>query len=123
MNLEEDPLLQLEPLTIDAYSISLYSYEDMLKIAGDRIIFKYKYKSTESKNASAKITDPGYINDYRAGTLSLSDRCVTCARANCEGHMSIIKFGKDNEIINPLFTRTVIMLLNVVCQDCSRLLF
>ena len=117
-----EALEQLEPLTIESYNLSFYSYEDMLKLAGDIEITKFKASNPKSPDAK-KLTEFGAINDIRMGTMSLTDKCITCSGINCPGHWGIIKFGKDNEIMNPLVTRQVIMILNCVCHDCSRLLF
>ena len=111
-----EALENLDAVHLDAYTISVYSYEEMKKIAGDIEI-------TESKIDSVRISANGGINDARMGTLSLIDKCTTCTGQNCPGHLGIINFGKGNEIINPLFIRTVLKILNCVCHSCSRLLF
>ena len=131
MNHEEatmnEVLENLEPINIDSYELSLYSYDEMIALAGDIEITKYK--TTEIKQSDSKYVDPkrmtdfGAINDVRMGTMSLTDRCTTCSGVNCPGHWGIIHFGKGNEIMNPLYTRQVISILNCVCHDCSRLLF
>lgn len=122
-----EALENLEPINIDSYELSLYSYDDMIALAGDIEITKYKsadVKTAESKYSDTKkMTEFGAINDVRMGTMSLTDKCVTCAGFNCPGHWGIINFGKDNEIMNPQYVRIVIMVLNCVCHDCSRLLF
>lgn len=123
-------LKNMDPVNIDSYEISLYSYDTMVAMAGSIEITKYK--TTDIKNSDTSgllLTDPkkmndlGAINDMRMGTMSLTDKCVTCTGFDCPGHWGIMMFGKDNEIINPLYTRQVIMILNCVCHDCSRLLF
>ncbi len=111
-----EALENLDPIYLDAYNISVYSYEEMLKLAGDIEI-------TESKIDANRVAANGGINDARMGTLNLIDNCSTCSGQNCPGHLGIIKFGQDNEIINPLFIRTVVKILNCVCHSCSRVLF
>ena len=109
-------LENLDPVYLDAYNISVYSYEEMVKLAGDIEI-------TESKIDANRVAANGGINDARMGTLSLIDNCSTCSGQNCPGHLGIIKFEEGNEIINPLFIRTVVKILNCVCHSCSRVLF
>ena len=111
-----EALENLDAVHLDAYNISVYSYEEMEKLAGDIEI-------TESKIDNVRISANGGINDARMGTLSLVENCTTCSGQNCPGHLGIIKFGKGNEIINPLFIRTVVKILNCVCHSCSRVLF
>lgn len=107
---------------ITSYDMTLFSFEDMKNLAEDRIITKFKSVNTKSIDAK-KMTEMGAVNDVRMGTMSLTDKCVTCSGKNCTGHWGIIIFGKDNEILNPFFTRKIIMLLNSVCHECSRVLF
>lgn len=125
MENDENPmnkaLNELEIRHIDAYTLSLYSFEDMLAIAGDIII--YKVKSENAGVDAKRMTEHGGINDIRMGTINLTDSCVTCTGKNCQGHWGLIKFGEHNEILHPLFVRRILMILNSVCHDCSRLLF
>ena len=111
-----EALENLDAVHLDAYTISVYSYEEIKKIAGDIEI-------TESKIDATRISAPGGINDKRMGTLSLIEDCSTCTGKNCPGHLGIINFGTGNEIINPLFIRTIVKILNCVCHSCSRVLF
>lgn len=115
-------LEELEIRHIDGYTLSLYSFEEMKAIAGDIIIDKFK--PTNAKSIDAKrMTEPGGINDIRMGTINLTDTCVTCTGINCQGHWGLIKFGEHNEILLPLYVRRILMILNCMCHDCSRLLF
>lgn len=107
---------------IISYKISLFSFETMQNMAEDRIINKFKSQNTKSADAK-KMTEPGAINDLRMGTMGLTDKCITCSGTNCTGHWGLIKFGKDNEILNPLEVRKILMVLNCVCHECSRVLF
>ncbi|HSW76565.1 MAG TPA: hypothetical protein VLG50_05945 [Candidatus Saccharimonadales bacterium] len=111
-----ETLNELESAYIQGYEISLFSYDEMLKLAGEIII-------TESKTSPDIINGPGGINDSRMGTLSLTDKCKTCTLQNCPGHLGLIKFGKGKETIHPHFIRTVVKILNCVCHSCSRVLF
>ena len=109
-------LEDLDPVFIEAYNISVFSYEEMKALAGDIII-------KESKLDQSKMSQPGWLNDSRMGTTNLTDECDTCAGQNCPGHLGLIEFGKGNEIINPLFIRDAVKILNCVCHSCSRVLF
>lgn len=125
MENDENPmnkaLNELELRHIDAYTLSLYSFEDMQKIAGDIII--YKIKPTTTGVDAKRMTEHGGINDIRMGTINLTDTCVTCTGKNCQSHWGLIKFGEHNEILHPLYVRRILMILNCMCHDCSRLLF
>lgn len=107
---------------ITSYAITIFSFEDMQNMAEDRIITNFKSQNAKSIDAK-KMTEAGAINDIRMGTMGLTDKCVTCSGKNCTGHWGLIKFGKDNEILNPFFVRRIIMVLNCVCHECSRVLF
>ncbi len=109
-------LAELEDAHITMYNLSVYSFEEMEKEAGNIII-------TKSKTTADVLTSEGGINDSRMGTLSFTDVCKTCSAQNCPGHMGIILFGKDNEICNPLFIKMIVKILNCVCHSCSRVLF
>src|SRR4029078_9971943 len=109
-------LEELEDAHITTYTISLYSFEEMKKEAGEIII-------NNSKNTEDALTGLGGVNDSRMGTLAFTDTCKTCALHNCPGHMGIILFGKDNSICRPLFIKSIVKILNCVCHSCSRVLF
>jgi len=109
-------LEKLDPVYIEGYNLSFFSYEEMVELAGDIVI-------KEAKLDASKMTQPGWLNDSRMGTLSLTEECVTCSGQNCPGHMGIIIFGKDNEILNPIVAREVIKIWNCICPCCSNLLF
>lgn len=109
-------LENLDPVFIEGYTISVFSYDEMKLLAGDIII-------KESKLDQAKMSQPGWLNDSRMGTLSLTEECDTCSGKNCPGHPGLIEFGRGNEIMNPLYPRDIIKILNCVCHSCSRLLF
>lgn len=109
-------LENLDQVFIEAYTLSLYSYEEMKLIAGDIYI-------KESKLDPLKMSQPGWLNDSRMGTIGLTEECELCSGRNCAGHLGLIDFGKGNEIINPFFIRDVVKILNCVCHSCSKLLF
>jgi DNA-directed RNA polymerase beta' subunit/DNA-directed RNA polymerase subunit K/omega len=109
-------LENLDEVYIEGYNLSLYSYENMVKIAGDIII-------KESKLDQSKMSQPGWLNDSRMGTLSLTEECATCSGQNCPGHLGLIEFGKGNEILHPVVARDIIKVWNCVCPSCSNLLF
>lgn len=109
-------LENLDPVFIEAYTISVYSYKEMELLAGDIII-------KESKLDPLKMSQPGWLNDSRMGTVGSTEECDTCSGRNCPGHVGLIKYGEGNEIINPFFIRDVVKILNCVCHSCSKLLF
>lgn len=109
-------LENLDPVFIEAYTISVYSYKEMELLAGDIII-------KESKLDPQKMSQPGWLNDSRMGTVGSTEECDTCSGRNCPGHVGLIKYGEGNEIINPFFIRDVVKILNCVCHSCSKLLF
>ena len=111
MNLNDETLDDLESLHILSYTLSLYSYEDMLRLGGN-------IKVTETG-----LNGPNTINDSRMGILNLNDDCPTCDQKNCPGHYGLIDFGEENVIINPLYIKTVLKILNCICHSCSRVLF
>lgn len=109
-------LEQLDSVQIVGYNLSFFSLEEMIALAGDIVI-------KEAKLDQAKMSQPGWLNDSRMGTLNLTEECVTCSGQNCPGHMGIILFGKGNEILNPLVARDIIKIWNCICPCCSSLLF
>lgn len=98
---------KLPALTITKSSISLYSWEDIQKIA------------------PVKITDPqltgnGSVNDNRLGLVSPIMPCHYCGQIDCPGHFGRIEFGV--EIYNPAYIREIVCVLMSVCNDCGGLL-
>ncbi len=62
------------------------------------------------------------INDDRMGIIESDRVCATCHKTNidCPGHIGIITL--DGKFYHPLFLRTVILVLNCVCNSCGGLL-
>lgn len=62
------------------------------------------------------------INDPRMGTIDNNILCDTCFNtiALCPGHFGHIELAMP--IYNPLFLQKVMMILNIVCSNCSKLL-
>lgn len=102
---KEESLL---PLTIEKSSISLYSYEEMLKIAPIRV----SNQSFEGNNS---------VNDPRMGVLNLNTPCQYCSKIDCPGHYGLIDF-KNTPIYNPAFIRKVVSVIICVCNSCGGLL-
>ena len=61
------------------------------------------------------------INDPRMGTVKLDVLCSTCNKDNieCPGHYGYINL--NTPIYHPLFYRTIIKILNCVCNSCGGL--
>ena len=62
------------------------------------------------------------INDPRMGTVKPNELCSTCEKDNieCPGHYGYINLNAP--IYHPLFYRTIIKVLNCVCNSCGGLL-
>ena len=62
------------------------------------------------------------INDPRMGTIDNNILCDTCHQntTQCPGHFGQIELCMP--VYNPLFIQIVMMLLNIVCSNCSTLL-
>lgn len=99
---------ELPHLTITKSVISLFSFKDMIDIAGNILI--------SNKN----LQGPGSVNDPRLGVVSLSSPCEYCLQVDCAGHYGLIKFGTS--IYNPAFIREIVSVLTCVCNDCGKLL-
>lgn len=99
----------LDQLTIVKSSISLYSYEDMLKIAVVKV---------QNLNTSGY----GSINDERMGVVSMKDPCKFCTSIDCPGHYGIIEFAPEFSVYNPAYIRQIVSVLTCVCNDCGKLL-
>ena len=100
----------LPSLTVTKSHISLFSWEDMQKIAGN------------IKITNSELTGNGSVNDPRMGvvTATLPSQCPYCGQIDCAGHFGLIEFGFP--IYNPVFIREVIAVLTCVCNDCGGLL-
>lgn len=99
---------ELPLLTIVKSSISLYSAEEMQRIAG------------AIKITNAQLQGYGSVNDPRMGVVSVNMRCEYCSEIDCPGHFGLIDF--NGMIYNPAFIREIVSILTCVCNDCSHLL-
>jgi len=99
----------LPHLNITKSMISLYSFEEMEKIAGGINI------------TNKQLKDNGSVNDPRLGVVSISSECARCGQIDCPGHYGLIKFPEPG-IYNPAFIREVVQVLTCVCNDCGNLL-
>ena len=99
---------ELPLLTITKSSISLYSWDDMQRIAGPIRVTNLNFNGI------------GSINDPRMGVVSLNYSCQYCSQIDCPGHYGLIEFR--HPIYNPAFIREVVSVLTCVCNDCGGLL-
>lgn len=99
---------KLPLLTITKSSISLYSWEQMVKIAGPIRV------------TNLNINGNGSVNDPRMGVVSLKVPCQYCSQIDCPGHYGLIEFPRP--IYNPAFIREIVSVLTCVCNDCGGLL-
>jgi DNA-directed RNA polymerase II subunit RPB1 len=99
---------ELPLLTIVKSAISLYSWEDMQRIAGPIRVTNLNFNGN------------GSVNDPRMGVVSLNVSCQYCSQIDCPGHYGLIEFRQP--IYNPAFIREVVSVLTCVCNDCGGLL-
>ena len=99
----------LPTLSIDSISYSLFSHEDLEKIA----VFKVTKEGKEGLRT---------VNDPRGGVVDNDKVCTTCQSDNltCPGHLGMISLHVP--IIHPMFRREVIYILMSVCNSCGGLL-
>lgn len=95
-------------LTITKSAISLYSWDDMQRVAGPIRVTNLNFQGI------------GSVNDPRMGVVSLNVSCQYCSQIDCPGHYGLIEFR--NPIYNPAFIREVVSVLTCVCNDCGGLL-
>lgn len=62
----------------------------------------------------------GGINDKRMGCIGKNEQCCTCFQIVCQGHFGMIPLKYLT--INPLYWRTIIHVMNSVCNGCGSLL-
>lgn len=98
---------ELPLLVVTKSAISLFSWEDMEKIAPVRV-------------TNTNKEGDGSVNDPRMGSVSLSVSCQYCSQIDCPGHYGLIEFRKP--IYNPAFIRDAVSILTCVCNDCGSLL-
>jgi DNA-directed RNA polymerase II subunit RPB1 len=99
---------ELPLLTITKSVISLYSWEEMQKIAGPIRVTNQNFSGICS------------VNDPRMGVVSLNYSCQYCSQIDCPGHYGLIEFR--HSIYNPAYIREVVSVLTCVCNDCGGLL-
>lgn len=66
---------------------------------------------------------PRSVYDLAMGPRTSSEKCITCKRVyiDCPGHFGHIILSEP--VINPLFYRSVIKLLKLICKNCGRLVY
>lgn len=103
-----DKEANLPLLSIVRSHISLYSWKDMQRIAGQIPV------------TTLEITGHNSVNDPRMGNVSLNESCQNCHQIDCPGHYGLIDFG--TMIYNPAFIREIVQILTCVCNDCGQFL-
>ena len=98
----------LPRLTVTKSIISMYTHDQKLAIAKDIRI------------SSSELIGPGTINDSRMGVIGINMHCGYCGMIDCPSHYGLLKLPYP--IYNPIGVRTLISVLQVVCNCCSRLL-
>lgn len=98
----------LPRLIVTKSIIGMYTREQKLAIAKDIRI------------SSSELNGPGTINDSRMGVIGINMHCGYCGMIDCPSHYGLLKLPYP--IYNPIGVRTLISVLQVVCNCCSRLL-
>lgn len=98
----------LENLIIVKSAISLYSWEDMQKVAGPIRV------------TNLNLHGNGSVNDPRMGVVNPNVACQYCSQIDCPGHYGLIEFRSP--IHNPIVIRQTVSVLICVCNDCGGLL-
>lgn len=98
----------LPRLTVTKSMISMYTHAQKIAIAGAIRI------------SSSELIGPGTINDSRMGVIGVNMRCGYCGQIDCPSHYGLTKLPYP--IYNPIGIRTIISVLQVVCNCCGRLL-
>lgn len=99
---------ELPVLTMLKSSTTLYSYEDMVKIAGSVVI------------NNIALIGRGSVNDERMGVVSTTVACQQCGLIDCPGHYGLIQLPRP--IYNPAYITEIVHVLTAVCNDCGSLL-
>lgn len=85
---------------------------------------KYSVCEVTSSDLYDKNKEPKYdgINDPRMGTINTNICCDTCKQemSECPGHFGHVELATP--VYNPLYISKVVIILNIVCSNCSRLL-
>jgi DNA-directed RNA polymerase subunit A' len=74
----------------------------------------------EVNNTSEDPTVTGGVNDSIMGTTNGDSACSKCSQAFCNGHIGRITLAVP--VINKLFFREIVAIMNSVCQNCGELL-
>jgi DNA-directed RNA polymerase II subunit RPB1 len=98
---------QLPKLTIEKSLISLYSWEEMQRIA-------------QVKITNSSFSGSGSVNDPMMGIVDLDEPCPRCFKPDCSGHYGLIEFGVP--IYNPSYMRDIVRVLSCVCKSCGKFL-
>ena len=104
----------LQDLVIINSTISLYSSEQMKKIA-----------SVDIKSSDINKDSGDSVNDLKMGVASenyMVQKCNFCQDIDCPGHYGLIDFGPNNYIYNPSYIRVIVSILTCVCNSCGALL-
>ena len=99
---------------------TLYSYEDMFKLANE-VIIKSSKLTLDVNNIRGTVNDPRMGGVHTASNMTFA-KCQQCFQINCPGHYGLIKFYQGGWIINPIFIKDVMKVLQCVCNSCSSLL-
>lgn len=99
---------KLPQLRIMKSIISLYSWEDMCKLAGNIEITNLNFEGE------------GSVNNPRMGVINPNTACQTCSQIDCTGHFGLIRFPRP--VYNPAFIKEIVSVLTCVCNSCGRLL-
>lgn len=72
--------------------------------------------------SNTKLTGSNSVYDERMGVLDNGKKCVTCNKTNkeCLGHFGHIILNQN--ILHPMFYKSIISILKCVCYKCSKLL-
>lgn len=99
---------QLDLLIITHSDISLYSYDEMQKIATVRV-------------TNRELEGPNSVNDEAMGVVGNNKSCAHCGQIDCPGHYGFIDFN-NFPIYNPTLIREIVSVLTCVCNNCGKLL-
>lgn len=85
---------------------------------------KYSVCKIISSDLYDKNKEPKYdgINDPRMGTINNNIYCDTCQQemSECPGHFGHVELATP--VYNPLYISKVVIILNIICTNCSRIL-
>lgn len=111
--LQKERIEVLPAFIVEQSIISLWSFDELKKSAGNRVIFD---ESLEAR--------PGTISDPRMGTIDNNKKCGTCRgiSVDCPGHNGIMILPEKYPALHPLYIRDIIRVLNSVCNSCANLM-